>query len=254
MKFVIANWKMNGDLALVADFKRKFNCCKNERYPKIVVCPPAALLKAFSEFPYDLGAQNCFYESHGAFTGENSPELLKELGCKYVILGHSERRSIFGESDELIFKKWQKVTDLGLTPILCIGENSDQRTKWKDVLEKQLEKYALEAPKLYGTIFAYEPIWSIGTGKIPSMNEIEDVAGFIRDTLGDCNYNSTKDDGATADHCCQRSDYYVVYGGSVKSSNVAQIIRTKGVDGVLIGSASLKSEEFQKIIEETMEY
>lgn len=235
MKFVIANWKMNGDLALVADFKEKFgnsNQAAEERV-KVIVCPPAALLGAFSDFPYDFGAQNCFFEDSGAFTGENSPKLLKEMGCKYVILGHSERRSIFGESDDLIFKKWLKVVELGMTPILCIGENAEQRGQWRDVLRRQLEKYT-PLSGLHGTIFAYEPVWSIGTGKIPSEEEIIEAAAFITDVLGKDKY--------------ENEEYYIVYGGSVKSSNAASIMCIAGVDGVLVGSASLKTAEFEGIV------
>lgn len=240
MKFVIANWKMNGDLALVADFKEKIGNLEKEgkrdegrKNVKVVVCPPAALFGVFSNFPCDFGAQNCFYEDFGAFTGENSPKLLKELGCKYVILGHSERRSIFGESDNLIFKKWLRVVELGMTPILCIGENAEQRGQWRDILQRQLKEY-IHLSELHGTIFAYEPVWSIGTGKIPSEVEIAEATLFVK--------NMFKKDK------CEKEEYYVVYGGSVKGSNAASIMNVEGVDGVLVGSASLKSEEFTSIV------
>lgn len=254
MKFVIANWKMNGDLSLAADFKNNFkdNFCAAT---KIIVCPPTALLAAFSGFQHALGAQNCFYEDHGAFTGENSPKLLKELGCKYVILGHSERRSIFAESDDMIFEKWLKVIDLELTPILCIGENADQRKEWKIVLKKQLEKYVARSADLHGTIFAYEPVWSIGTGQIPSSEEIEEAAAFIRNTLeGKNDKNENNSENASENCCSAKPNYYVVYGGSVKGSNAANIINIRGIDGVLVGSASLKIPEFKKIIEESELY
>lgn len=229
MKFIIANWKMNGDFELVNQMmngiERERDCCK------VIVCPPAALITSFKGFEHDLGAQNCFYEEKGAFTGENSPKLLKEIGCKYVILGHSERRAIFHESDELVFKKWNAATKCGLTPIVCIGETLEERSKWKDVLAAQLSNYCADKSlDLHKTIFAYEPIWSIGTGKVPSKQEIEEAIGFIKGIIG------------------SERDYYAVYGGSVNGSNSAEILSINGLDGVLVGSASLKIGDFNAII------
>ena len=229
MKFVIANWKMNGDFELVnqmmSEIGKGRECCK------VIVCPPTALITSFKGFEHYLGAQNCFYEEKGAFTGENSPKLLKDIGCKYVILGHSERRAIFQESDELVFKKWNAAIRFGLTPIICIGETLEERSRWKEVLAAQLANYCADKSlDLQGTIFAYEPVWSIGTGKVPSMQEIEDAIGFIKGVIG------------------AERNYYVVYGGSVNGSNSAGILNIHGLDGVLVGSASLKVSDFKTII------
>lgn len=228
MKFALANWKMNGDLALVRSFIEKFNQKNNKC--TVVVCPPTALIRAFCGFVHEIGAQNCFYEKKGAFTGETSPELIKQMGCNYVILGHSERRAIFGESDEFIFKKWKAAIEHKLTPILCIGEKSEERSNWKNVLAAQLENYCNESLNLQGTIFAYEPVWSIGTGKVPSSAEISEALNFVRDTLG------------------RSGNYHVVYGGSVNGANSANILQIDGIDGVLVGSASLKLDDFEAII------
>lgn len=227
MKIIIANWKMNGDVDLADKFVDEINEVKSEN--EIVVCPPAALIYAFRNFRYDIGAQNCFSEEKGAFTGEISPKLLKDLGCKYVLLGHSERRAIFNESDDFIFEKWKIAIANNLIPIVCIGEKLDDRDKWKEIISIQLEKYL--NIDLQGTIFAYEPVWSIGTGFIPTTDEIESAMEFIKTKLG----NSSK--------------YSLVYGGSVNASNSYEILSCKDIDGILVGGASLKIEEFKRIVE-----
>ncbi|MBR1734389.1 MAG: triose-phosphate isomerase [Alphaproteobacteria bacterium] len=235
MKFIIANWKMNGNLSLIEEFKGEFSNKRSNEEVKVIICPPVSLINKFVSEKCEktlVGAQNCFYKDSGAFTGENSPKLLKELGCEYVILGHSERRNIFNESDELIFNKWNAAITKDLTPILCIGEKADERSRWKDVLAAQLESYYKDSSlDFHGTIFAYEPVWSIGTGKIPSVEEIGEVMMFIRNLLG-----SSK-------------NYYVVYGGSVNGDNASDILKISELDGVLVGSASLKPDEFKKIID-----
>lgn len=218
---------MNGNAEFAHTFIDTFN--KIESKNEVVVCPPTALLYLFENFRYSIGAQNCFSEEKGAFTGEISPKLIKDLGCKYVLLGHSERRVIFGESDDFVFKKWNAAIANNLTPVVCIGEKLEDRNRWQDVLSDQLEKYL--NTDLQGTIFAYEPVWSIGAGVIPSVEEIEAVMEFIKTKIG----NSCK--------------YFLLYGGSVNSSNSHQILNCKNVDGLLIGGASLKIDEFKKIIE-----
>lgn len=229
MRFVIANWKMNGDCVLARKFVEELS--EPSEHCKVIVCPPAALISSFAGFAHEIGAQNCFYEEKGAFTGENSPKLLKDLGCRYVILGHSERRTIFHESCEQILKKWNAVVSFGLTPIICIGENLEERWKWKDVLAAQLSSYSEDKSlNLHGTVFAYEPLWSIGTHKIPSNQEIEEAVGYIKDIIG------------------AKRNYSVVYGGSVNGSNSANISKIKTLDGVLVGSASLEIGDFKAII------
>jgi triosephosphate isomerase len=186
------------------------------------------LIHRFHHFRYLIGAQNCCYATVGAFTGENSPELLRKIGCSHVILGHSERRSIFNETDDVIYAKWTLVLREELTPIVCVGEKFEQRSIWKNVLADQLRPF-LGHRSLTSTIFAYEPVWSIGTELIPTCSEIEDVLGYIRSLLG--------------------GSCPLLYGGSVNIRNAAQILACKNLDGLLIGRASLIPEEFKAIIQ-----
>jgi triosephosphate isomerase len=228
MKIVIANWKMNGDVSFSQKIIQELN--KVSTSNKVIVCPPAPLLNLFSDFRYELGAQNCFHAKSGAFTGEVSPVLLKELGCRYVILGHSERRAIFYESDELIFKKWNAVVECDLVPIVCVGEGLTERKNWKEIIHLQLKNYIHDVPILPSTIFAYEPVWSIGTGVIPEMEEIIEVIDFAKKTL------------SNPEKC------HFVYGGSVNAKNYKQIMGCPNIDGALIGGASLNIGDFMDIV------
>jgi triosephosphate isomerase len=214
MKTVVANWKMNGTRDLVDRFIDEINLVDSKN--ALVVCPPAVLIERFRAFRHSVGAQNCFCEDEGAFTGENSPKLLKEAGCEYVIVGHSERRAIFGETDELIFRKWESAVANELITIVCVGEKAEQRDRWKQTVSNQLSLFLSSSPHfrnddgngslrcsavnvsapqdddngrelkntlLNKTIVAYEPVWSIGAGLIPAMEEIETVLEFIRELL-----------------------------------------------------------------------
>ena len=227
MKYIAANWKMNGNAELANEFIGKLNEIKTEN--QIILCPPAALLYAFKDFHHSLGAQNCFYEEKGAFTGENSPQLLKEMGCSHVLVGHSERRTLFAESAEVVFKKFTAAVQQKLIPIVCIGEKLQERENWKEVLTEQLAKF-LNLANDTEVIFAYEPLWSIGSGVVPTPEEIEKVADFLKNYL------------------CIKVDYPILYGGSVSPDNSAEILNCKGIDGVLVGGASLVLEKFKKII------
>ncbi len=225
MKFLVANWKMNGDVEFAEIFFEKINSIKTEN--QIVVCPPFPLLHKFKNFSHSLGAQNCSERTNGAFTGEVSPLLLKDLECKYVIIGHSERRRIFNESDETIFKKYKMLTDLDLIPIVCVGETEEERTEWRNILSIQLSKLK-EDENLSRAIIAYEPVWSIGSGKTPTAAEIHEVLSFIKQTTN--------------------SKCPTLYGGSVSIKNISDILQIPSVDGVLIGGASLRIEEFCEMI------
>jgi triosephosphate isomerase len=224
MKIIVANWKMNGDFEFADKFVEEINALDLKSV--VVVCPPAALICRFHGFRYCVGAQNCFCEENGAFTGENSPRLLKEAGCEYVILGHSERRYILQETEDLILKKWRAVIAQKLIPIVCIGEKSEDRHNWRQTISRQLDSFLKE--ELGNTIFAYEPVWSIGTGVVPTIEEINVVFNFIRSLLS---YKIS-----------------ILYGGSVTSKNAKQILSSKNVDGLLVGGASLKIDEFKKIL------
>ncbi|MDR2794548.1 MAG: triose-phosphate isomerase [Holosporaceae bacterium] len=224
MGIVVANWKMNGSVFLAERFVHRLN--EIDSVSRVVVCPPAALLGKFEKFKHFIGAQNCFYEESGAFTGESSPKLLKELGCDYVLLGHSERRALFHESDEMIYKKWSAAVGQSLRPVICIGERLEERGDWKDVICHQLKNYIGHCD-LDDTIFAYEPIWSIGTGVIPSESELGAVVSFIKEKMPGSE---------------------LLYGGSVNGRNAGEIMRINGIDGVLVGGASLQIDEFENIV------
>ncbi|MDR1561196.1 MAG: triose-phosphate isomerase [Holosporaceae bacterium] len=226
MKIIAANWKMNGSVAFAENFIREINQIDVDN--TVIVCPPIELIREFVGFRYHIGAQNCFYEEEGAFTGEISPKLLKEIKCKYVILGHSERRALFHETDDIICKKCAAAIKCGLIPIICIGERLEDRDNWKNVLANQLNLFLNNLSN--NIIFAYEPVWCIGSGEIPNIGEIENVFEFIKNILGS-------------------SSNYLLYGGSVNAKNAPQIANCKNADGLLIGGSSLKIDEFKKIIQ-----
>lgn len=189
----------------------------------VVICPPAELIGKFHNFRHHLGAQNCATANFGAFTGESSAAILHELGCEYVIVGHSERRNLLGETNEIIFKKWNTACENNLVPILCVGEKENA----EKTLTAQLEFFCSRNSK--NTIIAYEPVWSIGTGVTPTMEKIDATLRFIKKLVG-------------------RSSR-LLYGGSVNRNNIGEILQLPNIDGVLIGGASLNIPEFAKMVE-----
>jgi triosephosphate isomerase len=225
-KIIVANWKMNGNADFTTAFINEINQVTTRHH--IIVCPPAPLISFFSNFKHHVGAQNCFSREAGAFTGENSPLLLKALGCNYVLLGHSERRAIFGESDDFIHEKWRAAVAQDVTPIVCVGENLQNLSGRNEILRQQLLPY--QRADLRNTIFAYEPAKSIGTGKVPPLHEISAAMTLMANILA---------------HSC---NYCTIYGGSVNASNAAALLNCSGVDGLLIGGASLRIDEFKLIV------
>jgi triosephosphate isomerase len=226
---IVANWKMNPTSKKEAEeiFNNIKNGAENTK-AEVVICPPFVYLSLLGGMT--IGAQNCFYEESGAFTGEISPVMLKDLGVEYVIIGHSERRKYFGEIDEVINKKINKSLGLGLKIIFCIGETAEEHDSGKknEVLEKQL-KLGLEGITDFSNInIAYEPVWAIGTGNNCSVEETKESLNFIRGFLPE----NTR----------------VLYGGSVKSENSGAYMKEAGADGLLVGGASLNAQEFVKII------
>ena len=185
---------------------------------------------------FHLGAQNCHTESSGAFTGEVSPAMLQKLEVGFVIVGHSERRSLSGETNEIVAAKAKSVFAHGMVPIVCVGETLEERESGRaeSVVEIQVTGSLADLSKdqLSELVIAYEPVWAIGTGLTPTIDEINHTHEFIK------NHNS------------KFNNFKVLYGGSVKSKNVKEIIKLSNVDGALIGGASLKSDEFTKIIED----
>jgi triosephosphate isomerase len=244
-KVIAGNWKMNKDLNesqnLVSGI---IDGLGNENKCDVVVCPPFTSLNEVHSLikntPIKLGAQNVYYETDGAFTGEVSTGMLKSVGCDYVIIGHSERRTIFGEKDELINKKNKKALADELKVIFCIGESLAQREKGitNSVVEKQLQKGldGISSEELNNIIIAYEPIWAIGTGKTATPEQAQEVHAFIRNYISQ-KYSKESGEGLI-----------IQYGGSVKPDNSASLLSQPDIDGALIGGACLKADSFLSII------
>jgi triosephosphate isomerase len=211
---------------------------------EILVCPPFTALYAVAESlkgsNITVGSQNIFWEKKGAFTGEVAPDMLVDAGCKYAVVGHSERRQFFGETDETVNKRMKAAFAVGLTPIVCVGEMLAERengTTFK-VLEKQLKNgVAGLTPEQAATlVIAYEPVWAIGTGKTATPQQAEEVHAYIRKL-----YSQIYSAGAA-------DSIRILYGGSVKPDNAAEIMKQPNVDGALVGGASLEVESFSKIV------
>ncbi len=243
MKLISANWKMNLTPSQTKEYIQRFlPLVEGIEDREILLCPPFTSLCVASEMLKDkkvrLGAQNCHFEPKGAFTGEISLDMLKELGVSYVIVGHSERRWIFGESDELINKKLTACLKAGIRPILCVGERIEEREAGLTfkVIETQI-RLALSGIEAYtdSIDIAYEPVWAIGTGNPATPEDAQLVHAFIKDLLCSINPQHT---GKTR----------VLYGGSVNPNNAPDFMKMKDVDGLLVGGASLDPESFAKIV------
>ena len=242
---IAGNWKMNNDLNesqnLVSGI---INGLGNDEKCDVIVCPPFTSLNDVNSLIRDtrvkLGAQNMFYEDDGAFTGEISARMLKSVGCEFVILGHSERRTIFGETDEVINKKIKKAIDSGLKVIFCIGETLSQRENGttNDVVRLQLIKGLEDVSEqdLKNVIIAYEPIWAIGTGKTATPEQAQEVHSFIRNLIQKIYSNDSGE------------ELIIQYGGSVKPDNAATLLAQSDIDGALVGGACLKADSFLSII------
>lgn len=245
-KIIAGNWKMNMDIPetvkLISAIKDAIKDINNGA--GVIVCPPFTSLETAHTLLKDsnigLGAQNMYFEDSGAYTGEVSAAMLKSAGCKYVILGHSERRTIFKETDELINKKIKKAHAAGLFPIFCIGETLEEREKGItfDVVRTQLTGGLkdVSASELEKTIIAYEPVWAIGTGKVATPVQAQEVHAFIRGWIKD-NYPSVN-----------AGEITIQYGGSVKPDNAKELLLQPDIDGALVGGACLKADSFAGII------
>ncbi|NOZ19695.1 MAG: triose-phosphate isomerase [Planctomycetes bacterium] len=243
--FIAGNWKMNmlvdTGKGLVAQLKDRVRDVKGV---EIAICPPAVLLPAICEEAKGsnirVGAQNMYHENSGAFTGEVSGAMLKSIGCTYVILGHSERRHIFGEPDGLINAKVNAALAIGLKPILCVGEKLEQREagRTEDVVGLQVVAglYGVTAQQMEDVVIAYEPVWAIGTGKTATPSQAEEVhqliRGLVTETYGEEVGQSLR----------------IQYGGSVKPDNARGLLGLADIDGALVGGASLEAEPFSKIV------
>lgn len=246
-QLIAANWKMskaiNEAVSFIGEFKKLI---KDIKRVEIVICPPFTALQAVSRGikggNIDLGAQNMHFENSGAFTGEISPLMLKEIGCEYVILGHSERREFFGEDDDLINKKVIAALKHGLKPVLCMGETFEQRQhgKTEDVIEDQLIKCLNGVNKIKDVVIAYEPVWAISKGnpnaKAATKADAEDAHIFIRKLL-----EGMYDEDAA-------KNTRIIYGGSMKPENAKELLSMPNIDGGLVGNASLDAKSFAEIV------
>jgi triosephosphate isomerase len=241
---VAANWKMNKTNAEARDFMREFLPAAMDLTAAvdIVVCPPYPALQTVTELARDsgvlVGAQNMHEQDAGAFTGEVSAPMLLELGVQAVVLGHSERRQHFAETDAALARKVPKALDAGLLPILCVGETEEEReageTERKLRQQVQADLAGVDSARLPGVVIAYEPIWAIGTGKTATPEQAQAAIAFVRALVGDR-------DRAAAD------SVRVLYGGSVDAGNAAELLEQEDIDGALVGGASLHPDRFLAI-------
>jgi len=233
---IAGNWKMNGTLQESLDFVDDLRTNPAPEHVEVALMPPFTLLHPlafpFSEKDVRLGAQSMYCEVSGAFTGSISPLMLRDAGCHYVILGHSERRDIMHEGNSLLRKKLNAAWDAGLVPMFCIGEHLEEREAGttNDVLKEQLSVLADTDTNL-PLVVAYEPVWAIGTGKTASPEQVSETHKFVHEEL------------ARLGRKCK-----VLYGGSVNPGNAEDLMACEGVDGALVGGASLKADSFMEIV------
>lgn len=245
-KIVAGNWKMNLDYAEgISLFSEIVNMVRDEKKGDqiAIICAPFIHLNSLAQLGAEavkIGAQNCHQKESGAYTGEISAKMIKSVGCEYVIIGHSERRQYFAESDELLAEKTVIALQNNLTPLFCIGETLDERNNgsYFDVLKSQLVNgvFGLEAADFSKIVIAYEPVWAIGTGLTASSEQAQEVHAFIRAEI------ATKYGIAIAEGTS------ILYGGSCNPKNAAELFAQQDIDGGLIGGASLKSRDFTDIV------
>ena len=243
-KLVIAgNWKLNNNMNTTKEFLSELKDKIKDAEVEAVICPTftslATAVEVLKDTDIKVGAQNMHWETSGAFTGEISGEMLKEVGVDYVILGHSERRQYFNETDETVNKKLLKALKVELIPIICVGESLEQREKGiqKDVVTSQV-KLALkgvDSNQMKGVVVAYEPIWAIGTGITATSQQANEVCGWIRETIKEL-YSEEVSEAVR-----------IQYGGSVNATNVQELMNMSDIDGALVGGASLKLD-FEKLV------
>lgn len=242
-KLIVANWKMNGYSEDASKYLEQYFAEANsgQQNSEIVICPPFTLLNIFAQKSQhnniSIGGQDCHEAQDGAYTGSISAKMLKNIGCDYVILGHSERRSALKESNKTVSLKAKSAQEQGLKTVICVGETLDERENnmAEEVVKRQILQSMPDSASNANTVIAYEPIWAIGSGKIPSLDDIEKMHSFIKQVA------------------VKELPYFdeapkILYGGSVKSTNSASILATNNVDGLLVGKASLDAQEFCKII------
>ncbi|NIA31175.1 MAG: triose-phosphate isomerase [Actinobacteria bacterium] len=245
-RIIAGNWKMNKTLDEAIELAKSLRGKIGEQTDvDVVLCPPftnlASVHEIIADSPIGLGAQNLFWEEKGAYTGEISADMIKSVGCEYVIIGHSERRQYFHETDETVNKKIERALQTGLTPIVCVGEMLSQREagKTQDLVGAQIKGAlsGLSKEQVGQLIIAYEPVWAIGTGLVATPDQAQDVHKFIRTTLGEL-YDADL-----------AQSVRIQYGGSMKPGNAAELLSQPDIDGGLIGGASLDADSFLGIIQ-----
>ncbi len=245
--FIAGNWKLHSLIPEAVHLSKQIKqAAKKEKDVEIVIMPPFTALSEVKKVLFNTGiftgAQDIFWEESGAYTGEISPSMIKDTGCDFVIIGHSERRQYFGDTDKNVNKKIKAALSVGLYPILCIGETLEERenNQTMNKVERQLTQGLKNIDKdlLPHVILAYEPIWAIGTGRTASPEQAEEVHAFIREQLA-------KMVGKATSSCV-----IILYGGSVKPENAFSLIKEKNINGALVGGASLEAGSFVEIINE----
>ena len=240
---IAGNWKMHKTIAEALEFVNDVKDRVKSNEVEAVICAPFTLLKDLKEATkgtdIKIGAQNMHFEEKGAFSGEISPLMLKELDMDYVIIGHSERRQYFNETDETVNKKVLKALEVEIDPILCVGETLEEREagNTKNVCKVQVEKGLENVSKedITKVVIAYEPIWAIGTGKTATSEDANDVIAYIRQVVANL-YGDLA------------NEVRIQYGGSVKPSNVAEIMNQSDIDGALVGGASLEANDYVQLV------
>lgn len=240
-RYVMGNWKMNGNLNSIHELIQGIHSAKISPNVSCVVFPPFPYLNIVQELlknsEISLGAQNVFPENSGAFTGEVSGLMLQDVGCKYVLVGHSERRQILAENENLLVKKFHHVKEHDMIPVFCIGETLQEKEQGltEQVLQKQLSPLLVHADAFANAVIAYEPVWAIGTGHAATPDVIQATHAFIRVWLESQGVHAAK--------------LPLLYGGSVNSQNAKTIFSLPDVDGGLVGGASLNAQQFVEIVE-----
>ena len=240
-QLIAANWKMHGSVARTQEYLEELVGLVTDTGPEVVVCPPFTALPAAvmvaGGSAVAIGAQSCHWEEEGAFTAEIAPSMLVELGVRWAIVGHSERRKLFGETDETAARRAAAAQRAGLSVIFCLGESLDERESDRtfEVLRRQSAVLGEVGPR--GVAVAYEPVWAIGTGRNATPEQAQEAHAFLRDRLADA-WGSSHADAAR-----------ILYGGSVKPDNAASLLTRPDVDGALVGGASLDVESFSAIIQ-----
>ncbi len=236
-KIAAGNWKMNGSPSEIAQLHALIDAHPTPSV-EILLCPPTTLIAAFSAAsgPVRIGGQDCHTNTSGAHTGDISANMLADAGASSVIVGHSERRTNHGETNALIAQKAQAAYDANLDAVICIGETLEERENGTtlSVMDTQLAGSIPDTATAQNTVIAYEPVWAIGTGKVPSIEQIAEVHAHIRAVL--------------AKRFADGAEFALLYGGSVKGSNAAEIFAVADVDGALVGGASLKASDFSPIV------